>query len=223
MKDFHFIKKLLLFAALFGCFHLVNAQKVVAVVDSLYLEDQLYLSTGYSFLLKKTSDIRQTGFSGEISAGFIKDIPLNKKRNFGLGVGLGYAYNVYNSSLKINDNRIEVAPTYGTSKLYTNWLEVPLEVRFRTSTPTKYSFFRFYTGVKFSYLLYSKSLFENGSEKMNFVNNSQVRKFQYGLYFAIGYSTFNLYVLYNLQPLFNDNNHSLNVSQLTAGLRFYMF
>ncbi|MBS9768467.1 MAG: PorT family protein [Flavobacteriaceae bacterium] len=216
------LKSIFLCFVCLGYFHFSNAQKTETVVDSLYLEDQLYLSAGYTFLTNRTPEVSQTGFSGEISTGFIKDIPLNKKRNFALGIGAGYAYNIYSSNLKINDNSVEIATVYDKNKLYSHWLEIPLEIRFRNSTPTRFSFYRFYAGLKFSYLFYSKSSFQDEKVVVSLKNNLQIDKFQYGLYFATGYSTFNLYVLYHLKPLFKKTNQS-NASQLTVGLKFYIF
>ncbi len=224
MKGNYFIRCFFLCFFFIGYFHFGYAQQK-AVIDSSYLEDQLYLSVAYTFLTQKTSGVSQSGLSSEISTGFIKDIPLNKKRDFALGIGLGYAYNLYNSNLKITSNNIDIADSYDTNLLHTSWVEIPFEIRWRNSTPTKYSFFRFYAGVKFSYLFYSKSLFEDERETISLRNNSQINKFQYGLHFAIGYGSLNLYALYNLHPLFKKKSNIVNqsnTSQLTIGIKFYM-
>ena len=44
----------------------------------------------------------QKGFSTGFTLGYIKDIPLNTRRNFGLGIGLGISTNSYNNNLKIS-------------------------------------------------------------------------------------------------------------------------
>ncbi len=221
MKNY-FNKYILISLFCIGYFHWGNAQQKEAVIDSLYLEDQLYLSVGYTFLTQKTSGINQTGLSGEISTGFIKDIPLNKRRNFALGIGVGYAYDVYNSNVKISQNSVGIATSYDKNRLYTHRIEVPLEIRFRTSTPTKFSFFRLYTGVKFSYLFHSTSSFKGNEQSLVLKNNSQIEKFRYGLHLAVGYGRLNLYMLYNLNPLFKKDV-SPNFSQLTMGMKFYIF
>src|SRR4030065_599486 len=73
-----------------------------SIIDIKYLEDQLYISLAYNILGNKPATISQNGFSGGFSLGFIKDIPLNARRNIGFGVGVGYAYNVYVQNLKIS-------------------------------------------------------------------------------------------------------------------------
>lgn len=206
----------------------VNAQENKAVVDSLYLEDQLYVSAGYTFMLNKPSKMKQSGFSGEISTGFIKDIPLNKKRNLGIGIGLGYAYNIYNNNLKLltvgKDSNFTIVDNYRKNRIYTHRIEAPFEIRWRGSTATKYSFFRVYGGVKVSYLLHSKSSFSNENSSFT-TNDVPIEKLQYGLHLAIGYGTLNLYTYYSLQPLFKNSTlagNKVDISRLTIGLKFYI-
>ena len=43
--------------------------------------------------------MNQRSLSYNLQTGFIKDIPLNSERNFGLGLGIGYAVNSYYTNL----------------------------------------------------------------------------------------------------------------------------
>ena len=56
-------------------------------IDDKYLEDQFYLSLHYNSLRNSPSDFNQNKFSSTLNFGFIRDLPLNKRRNFGLGLG----------------------------------------------------------------------------------------------------------------------------------------
>ena len=73
----------------------LRAQVDSTFVDDKYLEDQIYFGLTYIQLLNLPDQISQSGFSYGLAGGFIKDFPLNKRRNFGLGVGLGYGFNNY--------------------------------------------------------------------------------------------------------------------------------
>ncbi len=121
---------------------------------SKYLEDQFYIGFGYNLLLNKPSEAVQRNLSYNLQAGFIKDIPLNARRNFGVGLGLGYAVNSYYSSIVAaetgDDITYEVRSTseFNRSKFETHSLEVPLELRWRTSTAEEYRFWRIYAGAK---------------------------------------------------------------------------
>lgn len=197
--------------------------------DLNYLEDQVYLSLTYNILLNKPASITQNGLSGGISFGFIKDIPLNSERNFGIGIGLGYAYNAYIQNLKIsiqNQTTIfEQAQNYKGNRIRIQSAEVPLEFRWRNSTSEKYKFWRIYGGVKVSYLFSVKSIYVDEIETITTKNIPELNKFQYGLILATGYSTWNVHVYYGLNPLFKNakfDGKSLDLNNFNIGLKFYM-
>ena len=62
-----------------------------SLVDDKYLEDQFYIGLHYNSLRNSPIDFNQNKFSSTLSFGFIRDIPFNKRRNFGIGTGLGLA------------------------------------------------------------------------------------------------------------------------------------
>lgn len=124
--------------------------------DSLYREDQIYVGLTFNLINNEPDEFSQNGFSGGLHLGFIRDMPINKKRNIAIGIGLGYSTNRYNSNLFINtdesgkttyqiiDDDIDV----DRNRLHTNLIEMPIQFRWRTSTPTEYTFWRIYTGVR---------------------------------------------------------------------------
>lgn len=200
-----------------------------SIIDLKYLEDQLYLSLTYSILNNKPAAISQNGFSGGFSMGFIKDIPLNEQRNVGLGIGAGYAYKVYVQNLKISrDNQttvFELAEDYKTNRLGINAIEMPIELRWRTSTPQKYSFWRVYGGVKFSYLVGYKTKFGDADVLKTTKNIPELNRIQYGVILAAGYSTWNIYCYYGLSPLFKNaifEGKNLDLKDINIGLKFYI-
>jgi len=207
----------------------LHAQVNKDTIDLKYLEDQLYLSLTYNILIDKPTTISQNGFSGGVSFGFIKDIPFNKQRNFGLGIGLGYAYDVYIQNLKITrENQttlFETAQDFNTNRFGVSALEVPIEIRWRNSTPQRYKFLRVYGGVKIAYVLVTKTRFSNSDETLTTRNISEFNRIQYGLTLAMGYSTWNLYMYYGLNPFLknvNFNGESLNLKNINIGLKFYI-
>ncbi|SNR73768.1 porin family protein [Lutibacter flavus] len=209
---------------------MLQSQVKEASVDSLsYLEDQIYLSLTYNNLRNKPSSISQNGFSSGISAGFIKDIPLNHENNFGVGLGLGYGYNVYVQNLKISkENNVvlfEPVSDYKSNWLRLHSIDIPFEFRWRNSTLEKYKFWRIYTGLKASYIITSKSKYNNFEEVNKTKNISEINKIQYGLTLAAGYGTWNLFIYYGLNPIFKDafiDNNSLNIKDFKVGLQFYI-
>ena len=72
-----------------------KAQSDSTFVDDKYLDDQIYLNLTYISLLNTPPPISQSGFSFGLGGGFIKDLPVNSRRNIGFGAGLGYGFNNY--------------------------------------------------------------------------------------------------------------------------------
>lgn len=209
----------------------LEAQVNKDTIDLKYLEDQIYLSLTYNILIDKPkpSTITQNGFSGGISVGFIKDIPFNKNRNFGLGIGLGYTYNAYIQNLKISkDDQVtlfEATHDYNTNRFGISAVEIPIEIRWRNSTPQKYKFWRVYGGVKLAYLVSAKTIYRDAVENLTTKNISEFNKIQYGLTLATGFSTWNLYIYYGLNPIFKNvdfNGGDLGLKELNVGLKFYI-
>lgn len=203
------------------------------VDDSLsgerYFEDQFYLGLSYNFLLNQPEGSSQRNLSYGLQAGVIKDIPLNRSGTKAIGIGAGLALNSYYSNLVSNISSNEI--TYSIddaikrSKLETHLLELPLEFRWRNSTPEEYKFWRIYTGIKAAYIVGARSKFVSDITSDGFYN-SDLSRFQYGLTLSFGYNTFNLNAYYALTDLFNGvatvNGEVLQYRPLRIGLIFYI-
>lgn len=201
-------------------------------VDSLYREDQFYLGITYNTLQKLPSGISQNKFTPSFSIGVLRDMPINKNRTKAIAVGLGYSWNNYNQNILISEtsgitqyNSISSAISFNKNKLTLHSIDIPIEFRWRTSTPESHKFWRIYTGLKFSYLFYTLSKFEDSQTSIEVVGNTDINKFQYGTYLSIGYNTVNFYVYYGLNPIFKSavlNGNSLDVNTLNFGFMFYI-
>lgn len=199
--------------------------------DSLYREDQFYAQLNYNSIVKKPDGLTQNKISFGFGAGFLRDMPINKARTFAIAPGIGFTFNNYlqNMAIKGTSNKpvYEILPSdYNKNRFEQLRVEVPIEFRWRTSTPEAYQFFRIYTGFKVSYLLYDKSIFDNGVDKIVVKNNKDFEDFLYGVYVSVGYSAFNLQVYYNLNSLFKPtaqiNSAPLDMRVLSLGLIFYI-
>ena len=199
-----------------------------------YREDQFYASVTYNLLNYKPENVSQNGFSTGFHFGFIRDMPINERRNFAIGLGLGISSNSYNQNLSIietNNNLVylildESAGNVTKNKFTTFLVEVPLEIRWRTSTAADYNFWRIYTGFKIGYLVYNSSKLVSEAGSQNLSNIEDFNKLQYGLTLSAGYGTWNFYVYYGLNPIFDDNaklsGDPINMASIKIGLMFYM-
>ena len=208
-----------------------EATDSIQVLDQKYLEDQFYTGVAYNVLLDTPDEMDQRNFSYNLQVGFIKDIPLNKRRNFGLGLGVGYAANSYYSNVVASEEEngiaynVAVDADFNRSKLETHAIEFPLELRWRTSTAADYKFWRVYAGVKLGYVFSgrSKLVMDSGNESFS---NPDIETFQYGLMLNFGYNTWNVHAYYSLNSVLADgptlNGTALELNVLRIGLIFYI-
>lgn len=225
------MRHLLLICVLFS-FPALTAQQLVTP-NSRYLEDQFYVGLTYNSLLERPEEVGQRSLSYGFQGGFIKDIPLNKKRTFAIGIGAGYALNSYYSNLRATLSNGTVIydftddiEDFKRSKIETHAIEFPIELRWRNSNPTAYKFWRIYPGIRLGYAFSTRSKLVTESETDSF-QNEDLRAFQYGAMINLGYNTFNLHVYYGLNSIFEDNvstidGDSLNMKPLRLGLIFYI-
>ncbi|MFO7720643.1 MAG: porin family protein [Gillisia sp.] len=207
---------------------------VPTVIDSLYREDQFYLGLTFHLLTDLPEDISQSGFSGGFHLGFIRDMPLNKKRNIAIGAGLGWSINSYGQELFIGEDENNQTifrnlntqdVVYNTNRFSTQLVEVPLEFRWRTSTPESYKFWRVYTGFRLGYAYHFKSNFQQGDNQVIQTDVPEFQRFRLGTTFTFGYNTFNFHVYYSLNPFFKDaqlNDSQIGISTFKLGLMFYI-
>ena len=225
------LMKLNYFFIIFFVFNNLNAQVAADSVMEPYLEDQIYVTLKYNLLKDKPSEVSQNGFSGGISFGFIKDLPINTERTIGFGIGVGYSYNAIISNLQIAEDNLanvtfSIVDNYKYNRLKTHAIEVPIEFRWRNSTNTKYKFWRLYGGLNLIYTVINKAEFKDDFKTLTAKNFENYNKFQSALFVAAGYSTWNLYINYGLIPFFKNSNlitgEKVNMSEFTVGLRFYI-
>ena len=202
-------------------------------VDHKYREDQIYFGVFYNSLINSPTDFNQNKFSSSINLGFIRDIPLNKSRNFGIGLGLGYSNSSFHNNLIFSNtnNQLDAKivsdlDSFTKNKWVLNELELPFEIRWRTSTPENYKFWRIYFGLKTSYIVSSKVKYESSLDNQT-IRNLPFNNFQSGLTLNAGNNTWNIGVYLGLQPLFDKEftkNHIniKNIKQFKVGLIFYI-
>ncbi|AUC13743.1 hypothetical protein BTO06_00645 [Tenacibaculum sp. SZ-18] len=204
----------------------VLAQKDSLRIGEKYWEDQLYMSITYDLLRNQPDTADDTGFSYSLSFGYIKDIPFSKSGKLAGAFGLGYGYSSFNHDLQVIDSKtIQVADNISSNKFKTHSLEFPLQLRWRSSSAATYSFWRVYTGVKFSYNLSNSFTYQDDSQLREFTNIDIFNKFQTGLEISAGYDAFNFYLYYGLNSMYkNAAINGVNVSSKITkfGLIFYL-
>lgn len=193
------------------------------VVDSLFREDQFYVSIAYNFIQKKPDNFNQYSFSTGLSAGFLRDFPISENRHWAIAPGIGYSYNDLKQTIDLS--AVTENPDFELvkSRIILHYVDLPLEIRWRNATPDSHKFWRIHAGFMASYLINGKFKYEGGltgSENINDILN----KFQYATYLTFGFNTWNAYIHYGLNPYFDKDKTAAenNMTTLKIGLMFYI-
>lgn len=229
-----YLHPLFIFIFLSPLFLYAQEDPEVIIVDSLYREDQIYIGLTYNVLTEKPEGVDNRNFSGGIHFGVLRDMPINKRRNVAIAAGLGYSFNSYGHNLFVGKEEsgegvfiaLDEEYTYDKNKFVTHELELPVELRWRTSNFESYRFWRVYGGMKFSYLFHFSSVFQQEENKIRNSDIEELNRLRYTAFLNFGYNTFNFQVQYNLNGFFNDDaridNVPVDMSTIKLGLIFYI-
>lgn len=230
MKRFFFIAILLLSlsAQAQATDNLPEVQRTIKVTDPFYREDQFYIGLTHSIFMNTNDDFSQQSVSLGSSFGFLRDFPINQQRTLSIAPGLGFAlYNFKHNAALINPtlNDITIDKHFEKNVQKASYLEIPVEIRWRTSKVHSHKFWRVYTGIKYSYLLSSASKYEGYFGKIEHKKNPLLSKSNIGIYVSAGFNTWNFYAYYGFTPLYkkgtlNQDTNRLNI--LNLGLMFYI-
>lgn len=149
----------------------------------------------------KTKTFRSRG----MNLYFMKDMPFGASP-FSFGIGLGISsHNVHsNAAVTYSGDTTFLSPvsssiSYDLNKLSINYLDIPLELRFRTKGNTK---FKWALGFKAGYLINSHTKYRDKEGKIKVYDIDNLMKYRYGVSTRIGIGQINLTGFYSLSPLF---------------------
>jgi hypothetical protein len=212
----------------------VSAQDTIvpSVIDSKFREDHFYLGIHFNTFQNKPEGFSQRKLSPGFHFGYLRDIPINKKRTLAIAPGLGFSYLSNNLNMVIEEIEEQFlyqtvnANSFSKNRLSYYSIDFPIELRWRNTTPESHRFFRVHTGIKMGYMLRSIYVNETQNESTRIYNNPNINRFVYGLYLAAGYNTWNVYAYYGLNKMFDTeaqlNGVPLEISTISLGLQFYI-
>ena len=196
--------------------------------DSKYREDQLYATIGYPLLLDAPEGVTQNKLSHTFSFGFIRDMPFTANRNLALGVGLGVAYNVIYTNYQYDsiENSFLFVPNDIVNQWNSSEIEIPIEFRWRDSSPTNYHFWRVYAGIVGYYTLNATQHSRNGLSDSK--TALSLDKFRLAFRLNVGNNTWNLTYSFPIDTLFEtiepfQNKPFSTIKYAKLGLIFYIF
>lgn len=203
-------------------------------IDSLYREDQFFVGVTYNLVTNVPGDVNIRGLSGGFQFGYLRDMPINKRRNIAIAIGAGLTFDRYGQTLFIGENNSEETIftiltndiDYDSNRFSTATIEAPIEFRWRTSTPETYKFWRIHAGFRVGYAYWYQSTFKQPNNNVTQTNISEFDRVRLGATLAFGYNTFTFYAYYSINPFFTDaittSGQTVDFRTLKVGLLFYM-
>jgi len=174
--------------------------------------------------------IRKVNPSANTYITYNMNVANSKNITFGIGLGIGnhnmYSNNGYIENVKTDT--IKYIPVNSSlhmkrSKLSVTYLEIPLELRFRSKSDFKIS-----VGFKLGYLIDSKEKYVGNTTPKGAIQLikrkgiSQLNTFEYSPTLRIGYKSFNLFFSYALGPVFRID-HGPQLHPMSLGITLTPF
>ncbi len=204
--------------------------------DLCYREDQFYIGVSYNVFAFTPSGMNPEGISAGFQFGFLRDFPINKRRNLAIAIGAGFSYDQFGQNLFINENgqgttSFEILTSnqdFLRNRLSLSVVEAPIEFRWRSSTPSNYKFWRVYAGFRLGYTVWNQSSLKRFDETVKIQNITELEKLRMGASLSLGYNKFNLFAYYSINPFFNEDavtndGQKVNFHGIKVGLIFYIF
>ncbi|WP_109695570.1 porin family protein [Chitinophaga deserti] len=190
--------------------------------------DFLVIGISYDGWASAPDSVKTKGLSRGFNIALMYDMPITKE-HFSVAAGLGFS----TSSIFLDDQAIDMSngnssavrfvktEAYKKYKVATNFLEIPLEFRYRQNSENANTGFKASIGARVGMLVNAHTKGKNtlGGEKNTI--KEQNRRFFNPWRFAgtarIGYGNFALFGTMNLNPLFKDATN-LDVRPYSIGL-----
>ncbi len=187
--------------------------------------------------LNAPNSVKTQPYSIGVSAFVYKDIPLNKKSNIAFAFGIGLTSDnihhtgVFKTSSNNPENKsytslIPYNKKYKINKITFNYIEVPLELRFRTMNNSmkerKRFNFRFYPGFKVGYLMGNHRKLTDDISKIKVYRIPNTLAYRYGPTLRIGFNKISFIAFYSLTSIFEKGKGD-ELNTFSLGLSWIRF
>lgn len=204
--------------------------------DLKYREDQFYLGITYNLLSSVPSAVNIRGLSGGIHFGFLRDMPINKRRNIAVAIGAGLSFDAYGNTLFIGETPQEETIftiltnddyQFNFNRFSTAVIEAPIEFRWRSSTPTKYGFWRVYAGFRVGYAYWYQAKFKQDGNEVSQTDIPEFNQTRLAATLSFGYNKVNFYAYYSINPFFDgavtsNTMEPVEFRTIKLGILFYI-
>ncbi len=205
-------------------------------------QDRIIMNVHWDGWLGAPDSFKVKPLSSGLGFHIYYDIPFGTSRadkpqaSFAIGAGMSWS-NYYNNSYFVYDTAENTIPIkfdtvqYNKNKFVINYVEVPLEFRFRTKENGTGNRFKAAIGFKAGYVITNHTKFVGEDYRPNGGNDEikykeyrvkNLSNLQFGPTLRLGYSKINLEAYYGLAPIFIDGKGPSG-NPLTIGVSFNPF
>lgn len=204
--------------------------------------DRLILELNYTGLANPTQALETKWFSRGANIYFTYDFPIGDSKHFSFAPGIGFSFhNAYTNSAVVTEEVGEVARytyfkpisdeiNFSKNKFNTNFIEVPLELRFHTNPDNNGRSFKVGLGFRGGRIISSKTKYRgdqitNGVVEVVKIKTLEIPntyKYRYGPSLRIGYGEISFVAFYSMSGIF-DENFGPDIRPFSIGISFNSF
>jgi hypothetical protein len=202
-------------------------------------QDQLIFDLTWENFTNKPDDLSYRWYNNGFNMAFMYDVPFSPTSHVSVAIGLGFSTQSYYSRYNIVSDSVGDGGTYSNwervqdtaiknNKFSTSYIELPVELRYRSTPNSKGFSWKFAVGAKVGYQFdaHSKTTrinpFNGEKEKYKAYVFPDVQEWRYGLYVRAGYGKVNFTCFYSMSPFFIENQGP-EMNQLSVGISLLPF
>jgi hypothetical protein len=193
--------------------------------------DRIVVELTFDNWIHNEDSLKVKWYSRGFNAYFMYDIQLGKKKLFAVAPGLGIGTSsIFTNSRLVEDvdslgggtRLVERTDSYKKNKLGLTYLDIPVELRFRSKPNAKNKSFKVAIGFKAGLLLDGKTKVKQKDADGNMKVYKEKRyddlnRFRYGATFRIGYGPFSVIGFYSLSKIF-DKGKGPGITPFSVGI-----
>ena len=215
-----------------------NIEEIKQDLSKLDSRDRLIFEVAYNGWLNKPDSLTTRWYNRGFNAYLMYDVALYDD-NISIAPGVGISSsNVYSrSKLMFGDTVNYFVPinldtiSVSRNKISTTFIDVPIELRFRSNPNKLNQRFKVALGVRIGYMIdshikYKGQPLEAGDSRTEVFYKDKripdINKFRYGMSLRVGYGNFNVFGFYGISTLFQSDKGP-GVRPFSIGVSFNSF
>jgi hypothetical protein len=193
--------------------------------------DRIVVELTFDNWIHNEDSLKVKWYSRGFNAYFMYDIQLGKKKLFAVAPGLGIGTSSIFTNSKLVEGvdslgggtrMVERTDSYKKNKLGLTYLDIPVELRFRSKPNSKNKSFKVAVGFKAGFLLDGKTKVKQKDADGNMKVYKEKRyddlnRFRYGATFRIGYGPFSVIGYYSLAKIF-EKGKGPSITPFSVGI-----